>query len=172
MKVYFFPHLTGKVFNPCKEIITVLDIFFNLKNFNLFSLKIFCIYYGWMVDNFNFCALLVLSKFSIKSLHSGLPRWFSSAKKKKKKKSICQFKRHRFDPWSGEIPHALGATKPLYRNSWACALRPGRHKYWAHVLQLLKPELPRACALQERTRHNEKSPRTTTRERVAPTGHT
>ena len=88
MKVYFFPHLTGKVFNPCKEIITVLDIFFNLKNFNLFSLKIFCIYYGWMVDNFNFCALLVLSKFSIKSLHSGLPRWFSSAKKKKKNPSV------------------------------------------------------------------------------------
>lgn len=111
IKVYFwnedlfFPPLNWKGFQPCvKKSLQFLDIFFNLKNFNWFSLKIFRIYYGWMVDNFNFCALLVFPKFSIKSLHSGLPRWFSGTKNKT---SICQCKRHKFDPWSSKIPHAL-----------------------------------------------------------------
>ena len=41
-----------------------------------------------------------------------------------------------------------GATKPMCHNYWACALEPRNHKYWAHVLQLLKPRHPRACATQ------------------------
>ena len=27
-------------------------------------------------------------------------------------------------PWSGKIPHAHGATKPVYHNYWVCALEP------------------------------------------------
>ena len=34
-----------------------------------------------------------------------------------------------------------GATKLVYHNSWAHALEPGRHNYWAHM--------PRARALQQ-----------------------
>ena len=42
-----------------------------------------------------------------------------------------------------------GSTKPMHRNFWACALEPGSCNYWAHVLQLLKPACPRACAPQQ-----------------------
>ena len=38
-----------------------------------------------------------------------------------------------------EDPTCRGATKPVRRNYWACALKPKSHNYWAHVLQLLKP---------------------------------
>ena len=31
-----------------------------------------------------------------------LPRWLTG------KESSCQCRRHRFDPWSGKIPHAAG----------------------------------------------------------------
>ena len=30
--------------------------------------------------------------------------------------SACQCRGHRFDPWSGKIPHARGATKLLRHN--------------------------------------------------------
>ena len=43
----------------------------------------------------------------------------------------------RFDPWSGKIPYAVGHLKPMH------------HNYQTHVLQLLKPNHPRARALQE-----------------------
>ena len=46
--------------------------------------------------------------------------------------SICQYRRHRFDPWSGKIPHAAcGTTKPMLHNYWACALESGTHNYWS-----------------------------------------
>ena len=35
-------------------------------------------------------------------------------------------------------------------NYWACVLEPGSLNYWAHVLKPLKPEHPRACALQQK----------------------
>ena len=41
------------------------------------------------------------------------------------------------------------ATKPMYHNYWASALEPRSYNYWAHVPQLLKPECPRACVLQQ-----------------------
>ena len=65
------------------------------------------------------------------------------------KESACQCRRHRFDPWSGKNPHAMGATKPMHHSYWACALEPGNHNYEAHVLQLLKPVHPRSCAQQQ-----------------------
>ena len=52
-----------------------------------------------------------------------------------------------------EDPTCHGATKPVHHNYEASALEPVSHNYWAHVLQLLKPVHPRACALQQ-----EKSP--------------
>ena len=45
-----------------------------------------------------------------------------------------------------EDPTCHGAIKPMCHNYWACALEPESWKYWAHVLQLLKPEHPRAHA--------------------------
>ena len=45
--------------------------------------------------------------------------------------------------------HIYGATKPVHHDYWACALEPGNRNYWAHLLQLLKPEHPRACAPQQ-----------------------
>ena len=42
-----------------------------------------------------------------------------------------------------------GATKPVHRNYWACALEPENQNYWAHVQQLLKPTHPRACAQKQ-----------------------
>ena len=41
-----------------------------------------------------------------------------------------------------------GATEPVCHNFRVCALEPTSHNYWAHVLQLLKPVCPRACAPQ------------------------
>ena len=38
-----------------------------------------------------------------------------------------------------EDPTCQGATKPVRRNYWACALEPASHNYWARVPQLLKP---------------------------------
>ena len=36
----------------------------------------------------------------------GLPWWLSD------KESACQCRRHRFDPWSGKIPHASEQLTP------------------------------------------------------------
>ena len=38
-----------------------------------------------------------------------------------------------------EDPTCCGATKPMHRNYWACALEPESHNYWAHMPRLLKP---------------------------------
>ena len=56
-----------------------------------------------------------------------------------------------FDPWSGKIPHAAEQLSPGTRTTES-ALEPESHNYWAHVSQLQKPELPRACALQQKKR--------------------
>ena len=47
----------------------------------------------------------------------GLPWWLSG------KESACQCRRHRFDPWSGRIPHA-SEQLIVCHNYWACALEP------------------------------------------------
>ena len=41
-----------------------------------------------------------------KNIETGLPWWLSG------KESACQCKRHRFDPWSGKIPHAMDQLSP------------------------------------------------------------
>ena len=38
-----------------------------------------------------------------------------------------------------EDPTCHGATEPVRRNYWTCALEPMSHNYWARVPQLLKP---------------------------------
>ena len=38
--------------------------------------------------------------------YSGLPWWFGG------KESVCQCSRHRFNPWSGKIPHTMGQLSP------------------------------------------------------------
>ena len=40
--------------------------------------------------------------FKIKEEMAGFPWWLSG------KESACQCRRHRFDPWSGKIPCAIG----------------------------------------------------------------
>ena len=52
-----------------------------------------------------------------------------------------------------EDPTCCGATKPMHHYYRACALGSWNRNYWAHVLLLLKPASPRACAMQQ-----EKSP--------------
>ena len=43
-----------------------------------------------------------------------------------------------------------GATKPVHRNYWACALEPGNCNYWVLASQVLRLMCPRACALQHK----------------------
>ena len=44
--------------------------------------------------------------FKISHDKESLPRWLSG------KESACQCRRHRFDPWSGTIPHAMEHLSP------------------------------------------------------------
>ena len=44
------------------------------------------------------------------------------------------------------------------RNCWTCALEPESRNYWVHVLQLLKPGHPRACALQQEKPPQQETP--------------
>ena len=55
------------------------------------------------------------------------------------KESACQYRRHRFDPWPGKIPHATEQPRTC-SNSWACALEPGSY-HWVHKLHV-KPTCP------------------------------
>ena len=52
-------------------------------------------------------------KRDVKKRQTGLPWWLSG------KESTCQCRRHRFDPWSGKIPHAVEQL-----SSWATTLEP------------------------------------------------
>ena len=53
-----------------------------------------------------------------------------------------------------EDPTCRGATKPVHYNSWACALEPASHNYWAHVPQLLKPKLLEPVLRNKRSHRN------------------
>ena len=60
------------------------------------------------------------------------------------KESVCQCRRHRFDPWVEKILHAkeqlslcTTTTEPVFQS-------PGSRNHWAHAL----PLHPRACAPQ------------------------
>ena len=57
------------------------------------------------------------------------------------KESACQCRRHRFDSWSGKIPHAEGQL-----NLFTTTTEPVPR---AQELQLPKPMHPRACTLQQ-----------------------
>ena len=68
--------------------------------------------------------------------YAGLPRRHSG------KESTCQCRRHRFDPWSRKIPHAMEHLSPVPQAlRLALELRDCNH--WTHTLQL-KPVCPRA----------------------------
>ena len=101
----------------------------------------------------------------------GLPRWCSGYE------STCQCRGHGFEPWSRKIPHAAEQLSPctttrahkpqLLRpcattpepaccNYWSpWALRPMRHNYWAHMLQLLKPACLEPMLCNKRSHRNE-----------------
>ena len=55
-----------------------------------------------------------------------------------------------------EDPTCRGATKPLGRNYWACALEHTSHNYWARVPQLLKPARLEPMLCNKRSHRNEK----------------
>ena len=97
----------------------------------------------------SFCSLFPLA-FSSKASHATKPnisevrrasRWLSG------KESTCQRRRHKFEPWSGEDPTCLRATKPVHRNYWACALESGNCTWrvallsatWRKPLQRWRP---------------------------------
>ena len=73
--------------------------------------------------------ILLISISWLKNLYGAFPRWSSG------KESACQCKRHRFEPWSGKIPHTAEqlslqatATQPVRCNCWSShASSP-----WAH----------------------------------------
>ena len=74
------------------------------------------------------------------------------------KESACQCRRHRFDPWSGKISHAMGRLSP-----WATTIEPGNHTteptcldYWG--LRAL------ASVLHNKRSHHNGKPTYTTRE--------
>ena len=55
-----------------------------------------------------------------------------------------------------EDPTCRGATKPMCRNYWACALGPASHNYWAPVPQLLKPTCLEPMLRNKRSHRHEK----------------
>ena len=88
-------------------------------------------------------ALLLIS-FVSKICPPGLPWWL------RVKESACQCRRHRFNPWSGKIPHATEQLSPrataIARNYWSpCALEPA-------LLQQEKPPKWEACTPQLESR--------------------
>ena len=62
--------------------------------------------------------------------NNGLPWWLSSGV------SAYQSRRNGSDPWPRKIPHATEQLSP--------SLESRNHSCWAHVLQPVKPECPRA----------------------------
>ena len=76
-----------------------------------------------------------LSSSKVKSSPEGIPRWPSG------KESTCQCRRHRFDPWSGKIPHAAGHLS-------LCTTTTESMHPRAHALQQEKPPQWEAQALR------------------------
>ena len=102
-------------------------IFFELI---LDSLRTFCIMSSTYLRSW-------VWKYSINSFwNNGLPRRFSG------KESICQFRKHRFDPWSGKIPCVEDQLSP-----WATATEPGSCNYWSPLaLEPWRSGCPRALS--------------------------
>ena len=63
----------------------------------------------------------------LKNRSPGLPWWLSG------EESTCQCRRHRFDPWSGKIPHAAEQLSPCATTTGLCS--------GAWEMQLLSPRV-------------------------------
>ena len=61
-------------------------------------------------------AACYLAKLSVRLQEHGLPWWSSCWE------STCQSRRHRFNPWSGKIPHSMGWLSPCTTTAEDCAL--------------------------------------------------
>ena len=48
-----------------------------------------------------------------------------------------------------EDPTCRGATKPMRRNYWACALKPASHNYWSPRATTTEARTPRDRAPQQ-----------------------
>ena len=77
-------------------------------------------------------SLKYLSGVAMKSDSQGLPWWLSGWR------STCQCRRHRFNPWSRKIPHALEqlnpcttTCEPVLKGLWAATTEPVCHNYWS-----------------------------------------
>ena len=79
--------------------------------------------------------LLSFTTCSFKMFIHGLCWWYS------RWVSACQCRRHRFNPWSGKIPHAEEQLKPICYTYWTHTREPMSHSFWAWV--------PGTCVLQQ-----------------------
>ena len=84
---------------------------------------------------------------NFKILCRGLPCWFSH------QESACQCGGHRFDPWSGKIPHATG--QPSLCTTTAEVAQQEKSLQWeAYTLQLetspCSLQVEKACTQQQR----------------------
>ena len=80
----------------------------------------------------------------------GLPWWLRG------KESSCQWRRHRFDPWSGKVPHAseqlnpwATITEPVLETPGAESTEPTHHDYWS-------PRALEPVFRNKRSHHSEK----------------
>ena len=73
---------------------------------------------------------------SFKKCWAELPWWLSG------KESSCWFRRHKFNPWSRKLLHAVEQLSHICHNCWACSLEPRSYNCW-------KPSRRRAHALQQ-----------------------
>ena len=55
-----------------------------------------------------------------------------------------------------EDPTCRGATKPVHRHYWACALEPVLRNYWSPHATTTEVRSPRARAPNKRSHRNEK----------------
>ena len=82
----------------------------------------------------------------IENIPHGLPWWLSG------EEYACQWRSHRFDPWSRKVPHAVKQLSPCTTTTqhyWTCVLQPRRCDYGS------------LCALEsvlcnKKSHHNEK----------------
>ena len=74
-----------------------------------------------------------------------LPWWFSG------EGSICQYRRHRFDPWSGKIPHAPELLSQCVATTEPVCLEPALYNKRSHHSPQLEKSLHR-----KKTQHSHK----------------
>ena len=67
---------------------------------------------------------------SFKKCWAELPWWLSG------KESSCQFRRHKFKPWSRKLLHAVEQLSHICPNCWACSLEPRSYNFWSpHAIE-------------------------------------